>query len=124
MTPPILLTIGKLADETNVTVSAIRYYDEVGLVTPASRIGGKRRFTPDAIGRISFVRRAQAVGLSLDDIRTILDDGGEGWPLVVQRHLATLEQQRDELDTMISMLKEVRRCGCDVVAQCPKIAEC
>lgn len=124
MTRDSLLAIGEVADATDVTVATIRYYDELGIVTPTSRVGGKRRFTTDAIGRVSFVRRAQATGMSLDDIKTILDDRDRQWPQIVAGHVDRLRQQRDELDTMIAMLEEVQRCGCDVVAECPRVSGC
>ena len=115
------LAIGELADATGVTVSTIRYYDGLGLVTPTGRVGGKRRFAVDAIGRVSFIRRAQQVGLTLDDIKTILDDRSRRWPEFVRIHRIELERRRAEVDTMISMLEEVERCGCDVVTECPRM---
>ncbi len=122
--PGAPLTIGKVADATGVTVSAIRYYDEFGLVEPLCRVGGKRQFHPDTIGRISFIRRAQEAGFTLNDIKQILNDQAGTWPDLVDRHLGDLLQRRAELDTMIAMLEEFQRCGCDVVAQCPRMNAC
>ena len=115
-----LMTIGALAAATEVAVSAIRYYDEVGLITPDARIGGKRRFASPAIGRVNFVRRAQQVGFSLDEIRSVLADDEGSWGDVVDGKLVALRAQRDELDTMITLLEEIRSCGCEVVAECPR----
>lgn len=123
MTVTTLLPIGELAEATGVSISAIRYYDELGIVTPAGRVGGKRRFAAGAVGRVSFVRRAQDVGFTLEDIRTILDDQARQWPAVVRSHLATLRERRAQLDIMISTLEEVERCGCKIVAECPRISE-
>ena len=123
MTTDLLVTIGELAETTGTTVSAIRYYDEVGLVTPAARVGGKRRFSTDAIGRVSFIRRSQSAGFTLEDIKTILDDRAGQWPELVNDHLATLRSRRDQLDVMITTLEEVQRCGCSVVAECPRVTE-
>jgi len=115
-----LLPIGRVARETGTTVSAIRYYEEIGLVAPQARVGGKRRFHPDVVGRISFIRRAQEVGFSLDEIRLILTDHVGGWPDLVDEKIATLTERRAKLDWMISMLGEIRDCGCDAVALCPR----
>lgn len=123
MTVTTLLPIGELAGATGVSVSVIRCYDQLGIVTPVSRVGGKRRFAPEAIGRFSFVRRAQEAGLTLDDIKMILDDQARQWPAVVRNHLATLRERRAQLDAMISMLEQVERCGCEIVAECPSISE-
>lgn len=115
-----LVPIGEIAAETGATVSAIRYYEELGLVEAELRVGGKRRFHPDTIGRVSFVRRAQQTGFSLDEIRLILDDEAGGWIDLVDDKIANLRQRRDELDWMLSMLAEIRDCGCDAVASCPR----
>ncbi len=118
-----LLAIGGLADATGVAASALRYYDEIGLIAPAARVGGKRRFDADAIGRVNFVRRAQSVGFSLDEVRGILDDTVGGWNDMVADKLEALRSQRSELDVMIAMLEEVRACGCRVVAECQRTVD-
>lgn len=120
MTEAASLAIGEVADATGVAVSAIRYYDELGIVTPVGRVGGKRRFSSDVIGRVSFVRRAQEAGFTLDDIRAVLDDQARQWPELVRSHREALTAKRAELDVLIAMLEEVERCGCDIVAECPR----
>ena len=114
------LAIGEVAQRTGVAVSAIRYYDELGIVTPSSRVGGKRRFSPDAVGTVSFVRRAQEAGFSLEEIKSILNDRSRQWPELVAAQLERLRAKRSELDVMIGLLEEVERCGCQVVAECPR----
>jgi MerR family redox-sensitive transcriptional activator SoxR len=103
------LAIGQVADATGIAVSVIRYYDEVGLITPARRVGGKRRFEPDVVERLGFVRRAKDAGFSLDDIKKLLDPGSSDWPAIVDHHLTDLRQQREQLD---------------VVACCPRVSSC
>ncbi len=120
MSAVALLPIGEVADSTGVAVSAVRYYDEIGVITATARVGGKRRFDPDTVGRVSFIRRAQEAGFSLEEIRTILDDAQGGWHYLVEEKLAELSERRDRLDTMIAMLGEIRDCGCEVVASCPR----
>lgn len=118
------LAIGAVAEATGVAVTAIRYYDEIGIVEPATRVGGKRRFAPDAVGRISFIRRAQDVGFSLEEIRLILDDRAGEWHQIVADKLAELQHRRQRIDTMISLLDEMSQCGCDIVADCPRVGSC
>ncbi len=112
------LAIGQVAEASGVSVSVVRYYDEFGLITPVRRVGGKRRFGPDAVSRVTFVRRAQAVGFSLADIKTLLDDQRGRWPELVDQHLLDLRQRRDDLNMMISTLEQLRRCACEEVARC------
>ena len=116
-----LLSIGTVAEAAGVSVSALRYYDEIGLVTPSARVGGKRRFDSEAVARVVFVRRAQAVGFSLEETKDILDDTVGGWSDIVAQKLAALRSQRRELDQMIAILEDVETCGCRVVLECPRL---
>jgi len=59
------LTIGELARRTGVTTSALRYYDELGLVRPSGRISGHRRYALDAVGAVGVVRLLQEAGFTL-----------------------------------------------------------
>lgn len=115
-----LLTIGEVAATVGLAVSAVRYYDEIGLIDTTSRVGGQRRFDPETVGRLNFVRRAQEAGFSLEEIHLILHDTAGGWRELVDAKLAELHERRDRLDTMISMLTEIQSCGCHVVATCSR----
>jgi DNA-binding transcriptional MerR regulator len=67
-----LLTIGDVARRTGLAVSAIRYYDDEGLVSARRTPGGKRMFIRSDIRRLSFILIAQKMGFSLEEIRTQL----------------------------------------------------
>ena len=113
-----LMTIGEVAAAAGMAVSAVRYYDDIGLITTTTRVGGKRRFGPDTVGRVNFVQGAKEAGFSLDEIRRILDDNAGGWRALVGSKQVELRERRDRLDAMISMLTEIESCGCRVVAGC------
>ncbi|GMQ94177.1 MAG: MerR family transcriptional regulator [Acidimicrobiia bacterium] len=123
MNAAALLPIGEVADSTGVAVSTVRYYDEIGVITAAARVGGKRRFDTDTVGRVSFIRRAQEAGFSLDEIRALLDDTQGGWRNLVEDKLAELSKRRERLDAMIVMLGEIAECGCEVVVSCSRPVE-
>ncbi|HKT73400.1 MAG TPA: MerR family transcriptional regulator [Steroidobacteraceae bacterium] len=68
-----LLTIGKLAERANVTTSMLRFYEREGLLKPARRTGGGYRlYSADAENTLLFIRRAQRLGFSLEDIKLVL----------------------------------------------------
>ncbi len=67
-----LLTIGELARRTSVTTSALRYYDELGLVCPTRRVSGHRRYAVDAIAAVSVVRFLQEVGFTLAETKRVI----------------------------------------------------
>ena len=60
-------------------------------------MGGKRRFDPATVGRVSFIRRAQEAGFTLDEIQMILDDDRGGWHSLVEDKLITLKQRAERV---------------------------
>ncbi|WP_217215341.1 MerR family transcriptional regulator [Streptomyces sp. AC550_RSS872] len=89
----ILYSIGELARRTGLTVKTIRFYSDRGIVTPADRTAaGYRRYGPDAVTRLAFVRTLRELGLGLDMIRRVMDREltlGQ----VAAEHAATLDLQ-------------------------------
>ena len=67
-----LLTIGAVAERAGIAASALRYYDREGIVPSVRSPGGQRRYPRSSLRRIAFIRAAQNVGLSLDEIRDAL----------------------------------------------------
>lgn len=73
MNTPVTYTIGKLANETGVTVDTVRYYEKEGLLLPAGKSGaGYRLYDADALRRLRFIRQAQQCGFSLSEIKELL----------------------------------------------------
>ncbi|HVM02312.1 MAG TPA: redox-sensitive transcriptional activator SoxR [Acidimicrobiales bacterium] len=119
------LTIGALSERTGVAASALRFYEAEGLITSTRTPGGQRRYRRDAIRRVSFVRVAQQVGLSLAEIREALSSLPAGrtpdrrdwerlsrsWRSRLDARIALLEGLRDRLDGCIG-------CGCLSLAVC------
>lgn len=67
------LTIGKLAKIANVNIETIRYYQRRGLLDePPKPLGGHRRYSPEQAKRVSFIKRAQALGFTLEEIGRLL----------------------------------------------------
>src|SRR3954447_20262360 len=66
------LSIGEVAQRTGVAVSAVRFYEREGLLSAGRSDGGQRRFHRDVLRRLAFIRVAQRVGLTLDEIRDAL----------------------------------------------------
>ncbi len=92
--PDRAMKIGRLAEETGVHFETIRYYQRLGLVpTPPRAHGSVRRYGADAASRLRFIRRAQDLGFSLNEVKVLLD-------LSVGEHCAetrTLAQQKRQL---------------------------
>jgi MerR family transcriptional regulator, copper efflux regulator len=102
------MRIGELAEQAGISTKAIRYYEQIGILTPPARTpSGYRSYDPSALGRLGFVRAAQAVGLTLGEIRQIIAfrDNGQA-PCA---HVTGLLQRRTaELDARIAELQQLR----------------
>ncbi|GAB5450450.1 MAG: redox-sensitive transcriptional activator SoxR [Halioglobus sp.] len=119
------LSIGQVAERTGLSVSAIRFYEEAGLVAPVRNAGGQRRFLRSDIRRLSFVLISQQLGFSLEDIRQRLDGLPSG-RTPTQRDWARMSKSfREVLDERILVLTRMRDrldgcigCGCLSLTNC------
>jgi DNA-binding transcriptional MerR regulator len=102
-----LLQIGEVAARAEVSVDAVRFYERKGLLARAPRTsGGFRLFTDETVARIRFIRQAQQIGLSLDEIKDLLTGGGAN---ECRRMSELLQNQLRELDERIEVMQEFRR---------------
>jgi DNA-binding transcriptional MerR regulator len=87
-----LIPIGQAADRLGLSSSALRYYDERGLVSPPARQGGRRMYGPEELRRLAFIKIAQRLGLPLDTAAAVLDAPGQQWRQTVRQQIAELDQ--------------------------------
>ncbi|WP_430431387.1 redox-sensitive transcriptional activator SoxR [Oceanicaulis sp.] len=120
-----LLTIGELSARTGVAVSAIRYYADGGLVHAYRTNAGQRRFARADIRRVSFILIAQQLGLSLEEIRSTLDELPEGrtpnkadWARISTGIKARVDARMAELERIRSRLDGCIGCGCLSLETC------
>jgi MerR family transcriptional regulator, redox-sensitive transcriptional activator SoxR len=120
-----LLSIGELAHRTGLSVSAIRYYEARGLVTPIRSGGNQRRFLRSDIRRLSFALIAQRLGLSLGQIEAELATLPKGRPPTREDWQGISLRVRGALDEKIAMLERTRErldgcigCGCLSLDRC------
>jgi DNA-binding transcriptional MerR regulator len=107
-TPPAL-RIGELARATGFSDKTLRFYDEIGLVRPSARTGaGYRLYDEAAAERLRFVRKAQGLGLRLDDIRAILEIADAG-RVPCEHVLALVERQLNHIEGQLRGLRSLRK---------------
>ncbi|HIK53684.1 MAG TPA: heavy metal-responsive transcriptional regulator [Synechococcales cyanobacterium M55_K2018_004] len=114
---PTLLKIGEVASRSGLSVKTIRYYEEIGLLTPTVERSetGYRLFTPQVLTRLAFIRRSQSLGLSLSEIQHILQVHDQGHLPCAEvrlhlqakidglaRQIASLEALKDDLQAVLS----------------------
>lgn len=123
--PKTLLTIGDLAERTGLSVSAIRFYETKGLVTPARNAGGQRRFLRSDIRRVSFVMIAQEFGFSIAEIGEQLRTLPAGrtptkadWTRMGEHFRAHLDQRIERMMALRDKLDGCIGCGCLSLKSC------
>ncbi|WP_306456891.1 Hg(II)-responsive transcriptional regulator [Paraburkholderia bryophila] len=111
------MTIGQLAERACVNVETVRYYHRRGLLPQPSRpIGGVRRYPPEALTRLRFIKRAQSLGFTLDEVEALLslNDGQtcSNARAIGEHKLADVRQRIRDLLMLEGALKTlVRRCS-------------
>jgi MerR family transcriptional regulator, redox-sensitive transcriptional activator SoxR len=119
------LSIGELSERSGVAASALRYYEAEGLIDATRTEGGQRRFARETLRRVAFIRVAQEVGLSLEEIRGALSTLpgnrtptdkdwqrlSSSWRPRIEAQIRMLERLRDRLDSCIG-------CGCLSLRAC------
>ena len=122
---PKVLTIGQLATRGGIAASALRFYESQGLLESSRVDHNQRRYDRDALRRVAFIRAAQRVGLSLDEIKQALDSLPEGrtptaadweslaggWQAQIAERIRLLDRARGKLDQCIG-------CGCLSLENC------
>jgi MerR family redox-sensitive transcriptional activator SoxR len=118
-------SVGEVAERSGVATSALRFYEEHGLIRSERNASGHRRYHADVLRRVSFIRTAQRVGLSLGEIREALaslpeqrtptakdwDRLASSWRPRLDEQIALLTRMRDQLDECIG-------CGCLSLTSC------
>ena len=111
------MKIGALGERTGVHVETIRYYQNLGLMPkPLRAHGSVRRYGPDAVRRLRFIKRAQALGFSLDEVRHLLElsigEHCDETRSVAREKMVLMGRKIEDLQAMQRVLgKLVRACG-------------
>jgi MerR family redox-sensitive transcriptional activator SoxR len=119
------LTVGELARRAGVAVSTLHFYETKGLITSRRTAGNQRRFRRDTLRRIAFIRIGQRVGVPLNTIADVLGRLPEGRVPTRADWAAVSATWREELDTRIEQLLQLRDdftdcvgCGCLSLDKC------
>jgi len=114
------ITIGQLAGRFGLATHVLRHWESMGLLTPAARINGRRRYRQEHVDRVAMIMRGKEAGLSLADIAAMLDaPDAASRKQVLRRHLATLEDRIVQAQTARAMVEHALRCTADDFTRCP-----
>lgn len=120
------LAISDVARQFGLRTSAIRYYEQIGLLPAPLRKSGQRRYDETALFRLAVIQRAQEAGFTLEEIRKLFFGFPPGtpppkrWRELSRRKLTELQERMSRLKLMETLLKRVEKCQCDALDKCGK----
>ena len=117
-----LVPIGELARRTGVATSALRYYERVGLLSPAGRAGGRRHYRPSSAERVALIRLCQDAGFTLAEIGRLLavwGRGGQDWGSVAERKTAELDARIADARRAKKLINHALDCPHRDLLACP-----
>ncbi|MDH6142853.1 MULTISPECIES: MerR family transcriptional regulator [Kitasatospora] len=116
------MTIGQLAEITEVPASAIRFWERHGLLPAPERQGGQRRYPPEAALRIVILRKFQQAGLTLAEIGEFQQDRPRRQAMI-RAKVAEVEQRMLDLEHAHQLLTHALQCGEQDIVSCPTFRE-
>jgi len=121
------LTISEVAQQVGLQASAVRYYERIGLLPPAQRVSGQRRYDTTALYRLAIIQWARRLGFTLDEIRQLffgfrnVTRASQRWQTLSRKKLAELDGLTNGIKTVRRLLKKMmQNCRCDTLEQCGK----
>ena len=118
------LAISDVARVFGLQTSAIRYYEQIGIIPPAMRKNGQRRYDKSVLFRLAVVQRARETGFTLEEIHELFFGFPPGtpppkrWHELSQRKIAELRNRMKRLKLMETLLKRLEKCRCDALDEC------
>jgi len=118
------MKIGELADRSGLNSSAIRYYENRGLLSPPHRVGGQRRYSSDALDRVLLIRFAGEMGFTLNETRVFLDGlrddapVGPRWKKLAHRKILEVDDSIRRSKQLKSLLEHLLNCHCASLQIC------
>jgi len=118
------LAISEVARVFGLRTSAIRYYEQIGILPPPLRKNGQRCYDKSVLYRLAVVQRGREMGFTLDEIRELFFGFEPGtsppkrWHQVSKRKIAELRNRMKRLKMMETLLKRMEKCHCAALEEC------
>ena len=118
------LSIGEVARRAAIRTSALRYYEDVGLIEPQIRVGGRRQYGGDVFNRLALIQHAKEVGFTIADIKLLLSGANasrrpsEAWHELARRKRAELDATIARARRMKRLLDRTLQCRCLDLDEC------
>jgi MerR family redox-sensitive transcriptional activator SoxR len=118
-----LLPIGELARRTDVATSALRYYERIGLLSPAGRAGHRRHYEESSVERVAMIRLCQDAGFTLAEIGRLIPawgGGHRGWTQLAERKIAELDARIAHAQRAKELVTHALECPHRDLLTCPR----
>lgn len=118
------LSISQVAQLTGVRPSTMRYYEEIGLLSPIRRVGNRRHYEESILQRLALIQTGQHAGFTLAELKTLLDNihkaetGNSEWHDLISRKLREMEMMQKQIERMKHLLADIMDCEDDTLAEC------
>ncbi len=120
-----MLSISEVAERTGLRPSALRYYEEVGLIAPAARVSGRRHYDESVMDRLRVIDCARSAGFTIADMRELLVEGQctpERWRPLAERKLREIDALVERAQAVRRLLEESLACDCRSLEACSMVA--
>jgi DNA-binding transcriptional MerR regulator len=118
------ISIQQVTQQTGVRPSALRYYEEIGLLRPVRRVNGLRQYDESVLQRLALIHTGQQAGFTLAELGILLNNvldsesGGAGWHDLVNRKLQEMDALLRNIQRMKRLLRDMMDCEDDSLAEC------
>jgi MerR family transcriptional regulator, redox-sensitive transcriptional activator SoxR len=119
-----MLSIGEVSQISGLRPSALRYYEEAGLIAPVARISGRRHYEASVLSRLRVIACAQDAGFTIAEVRQLL--GGEkespgGWRALAERKLRDVDAVIEKAQATRRLLQDSLGCDCVDLEDCATV---
>ncbi|EOR72283.1 regulatory protein MerR [Thermobifida fusca TM51] len=116
------LSIGELAARFGLAPHVLRHWESIGLLRPARRVNGRRRYTAEHVGLVALILRGKDAGFSLEQMRDLLvAPDGETRRALLTDHLAALDAKIAQLQRARALVEHTLKCTADDFLTCPDL---
>jgi MerR family transcriptional regulator, redox-sensitive transcriptional activator SoxR len=120
------LSISEVANQIGLRPSAIRYYEQIGILPPAQRVSGQRRYDVTVLHRLMVIHRARQTGFTLREIKELFFGFRAGtppsvrWQRLKRRKIVELDAMLEHIQTLRALVEQHGKCRCAALEECGK----
>lgn len=119
-----MISIGEVASVSGLRPSALRYYEEEGLISPVARVSGRRHYDPSVLNRLRVIACAQDAGFTISEVRELLgrdNPDASSWRALAERKLREVEAVIERAQATRQLLEESLDCNCVALEECATV---